>query len=230
MASVFISKTGHTNKKQPNDVKCCDEHEILWLQLRPNRLPRGFSCLIAAVIYHPPKADDKLIRDHLFKSLTTVESRYPNCGILLSGDFNRLDINSLLRHFRLKQIMNVPTRQNATIDLVISNLHEYYSPPQAYPPFGLSDHNVVMAAPIHGKRKTNTKQVITKRDTRPSCKAAMGRYLINVDWPSLFLSLESCDEKWGIFQEVVHIGFDLIMPMKQFRIDTADAAWMTKSL
>ena len=52
--------------KQLKDLNCCEDHESLWLYLRPNRLPRGFSCIIAGVIYHPPKADGSLIRDHLY--------------------------------------------------------------------------------------------------------------------------------------------------------------------
>ena len=29
-----------------------DEHEVLWADLRPNRLPQGFSNIIQAVVYH----------------------------------------------------------------------------------------------------------------------------------------------------------------------------------
>ena len=79
--------------KHLKDLNCCDEHEGLWLHIRPNRLPRGFSCIIAAAIYHPPKADYGSFREHLFQSLSLVESEYPNCGILVIGDFNRLDIS-----------------------------------------------------------------------------------------------------------------------------------------
>ena len=56
-----------------------------------------------------------------------VESEYPNCGILVTGDFNRLDISGLLGHFRLKQIVKVPTRKDATLDLILTNMHEHYS-------------------------------------------------------------------------------------------------------
>ena len=138
---------GNCRYKQLKDLNCCEDHESLWLYLRPNRLPRGFSCIIAGVIYHPPKVDGPLFRDHLFRSLALTEARSPNCGLLVTGDFNRLNIDGLLNHFRLKQIVKVPTRKKATLDLILTNMHEYYSPPQAYPPFGLSDHNVVVATP-----------------------------------------------------------------------------------
>ena len=92
-------KEDYCRYKHLKELNCCDEHESLSLHLRPTR---GFSCIIAAVIYHPPKSDDRSFREHLFQSLTLMESKYPNCGILVTGDFNRLDIGCLLRHFHLK--------------------------------------------------------------------------------------------------------------------------------
>ena len=82
--------------------------------------------LIAGVIYHPPKADGPFFRDHLFRSLALTEAHYPNCGLLVTGDFNPLNIDGLLNHFRLKQIVKVPTRKKATLDLILTNMHEYY--------------------------------------------------------------------------------------------------------
>ena len=38
---------------QLRDLACCSDHEIMWVQLRPKRLPRGFSSLTVAVAYHP---------------------------------------------------------------------------------------------------------------------------------------------------------------------------------
>ena len=37
-----------------------EEHEVLWLNVRPRRLPRGFSSIIIGVVYHPPGADNEL--------------------------------------------------------------------------------------------------------------------------------------------------------------------------
>ena len=212
----------------PPPFNCCDEHESLWLHLKTTRLPQGFSCIIAAVIHHPPKSDDRSIREHLFQSLILVESRYPNCGILATGDFNRLDISGLLRHFRLKQIVKVHTRKDATLDLFQMNMHEYHSPPQPFAPFGLSDHNVVVATPLQGKRINKTKKTITKRDLRASSKASMGRFLNHIDWPIMFAPLEGCEEMWNTFTEAVHTGLDILMPVKQYRVCTADAPWMAQ--
>ena len=79
-----------------NELNCCDDHEGLWLHIRPNRFPREFSYIIVAAIYHPPNADDSYMREHLFHSLALGESKFPDSGILVTGDFNRLDISGLL--------------------------------------------------------------------------------------------------------------------------------------
>ena len=109
-------------------------------------------------------------------------------------------------------------------------MHEYYSPPQAYPPFGLSDHNVVVATPMDGKRNINNKKVTMRRDLRTNNKAALGRYLTQINWPLLFTPLVSCEEKWQVFQDVIHSGLDTIMPAKPVKICTADVPWMNESL
>ena len=132
-----------------------------------------------------------LFRDHLFRSLALTETRYPNCSLLVAQLLHSFGYVGLLNHFRLKQIVQVPTRKKATLDLILTNMHEYYSPPQAYPPFGLSDHNVVVATPMDGKGNINNKKVTMRRDLRTSNKAALGRYLMQINWPLLVTLLVS---------------------------------------
>ena len=86
---------------------CCSKHEILWVKLRPKRLPRGFFDLIIAVVYHPHWSDfeNNLIHDHLFQSLRIAESNYPNCALIVASDFNHLDVTSIKRHFNLHQML-----------------------------------------------------------------------------------------------------------------------------
>ena len=54
------AKEGYCRYEHLKELNCCDEHESLWLHLRPTRLPRGFSCIIAAVIYiHQSRTTDQ---------------------------------------------------------------------------------------------------------------------------------------------------------------------------
>lgn len=107
---------------------------------------------------------------------------------------------------------------------MLTNMQEYYSPPQAYPPFGLSGHKAIVVSPKDGKRDVNRRRVVKRRDLRESNKAALGRYLTSLDWPLLFASTDSCQEKWEIFHTAVHIGLDILMPEKEIRTCSARAA------
>ena len=169
-------KEGFSRYKKLEELSCCNDHEILWVQLQPHRLPRGFSYLIVAALYHPhwSGTENDSMRDHLFQSLSLTESKYPNCALIVADDFNRLDGNSIKKHFRLKQIVKKPTRKNATLDLVMTNLHDYYDDPCHFPPFGLSDRDTVTAEPrVRDKSRCTTKFVL-KRDKRASRKAELG--------------------------------------------------------
>ena len=64
--------------------------------LRPNHLPRGIPCIIIAVIYDPPNADEKLMQVHLFQNRTLIEPEFPNCEVIVTGDFIRLNVSRLL--------------------------------------------------------------------------------------------------------------------------------------
>ena len=95
------------------------------MHLKPTRLPRGFPCLVTAIVYDPKQnaETDASLREHLFDSLTLAEARYPNCAFVVSGDFNRFNTQQLTNHFRLKQIVKVPTRKDVTLDLIMTNFN-----------------------------------------------------------------------------------------------------------
>lgn len=81
------------------------ELEVLWAHLRPVRLPRGFPCIVSGTVYHtlyPNGSSDAAMIDYLISSLTTIEGRYPACGILLSWDFNWLNISRLQHPIQVK--------------------------------------------------------------------------------------------------------------------------------
>ena len=59
------------------------EHEVIWIKMKPKKLPRKYSCIILACIYHPPGADNGSMREYLITSLDTVLRRSPDCGVII---------------------------------------------------------------------------------------------------------------------------------------------------
>ncbi len=169
-----------------SELTCCEDYEIIWLYARPNRLPRGVSCLIVAVVYLPPGSDETCLREHLFESLKSAESSYANCGL------NRLNTQSLEKHFQHKQLVRSPTRKDVQCNSRFSaHQHESVLCQTAdFSPFGLFDHNTIMVIPKLKDNKRNVEKSIMKRDYRSSRNASMGRYLTEWDWEILFSSDE----------------------------------------
>ncbi|XP_068717073.1 uncharacterized protein [Montipora capricornis] len=96
------------------------ELEVLWIYSRPKRLPRGIPCIVTGTVYHPASDDDNIMIDYLSSTLMSI------CGIFLTGDFNRLNVNRLLAQFSMKQLVRVPTRGDNILDLIITNMPQLY--------------------------------------------------------------------------------------------------------
>ena len=204
------------------------DFEVLWVYVRPKRLPRGVPCIVIGTVYHPPSADDNSMIDYLSLSLTSIEGYYPGCGIFLTGDFNRLNVNRLLVQFKMKQLVRVPTRRDQILDLIITNLPHLYenNSVEMRPPFGLSDHNVIMLHPKNRPPLASSRRTVRKRDSRSSRRNELGRYLSSCDW-SILNSLTNCEDKIKLFADLISFGLDSIMPLKTFKLHINDQPWVT---
>ena len=80
--------------------------KVLWIQISPTRLPRGYSSILLGALYHLASANDSAFLGHLERCLSSIETRYSNCGLCLVGDFNRLQTTWLTNNYNLKQIVN----------------------------------------------------------------------------------------------------------------------------
>ena len=202
--------------------------EATWLYLRPHRLPRGFSCIIIGVIYHPPQEDDALCMDYLITSLDSALVRFPNAGIILVGDFNRLDYRFLCNHSNLQQIVKNPTRGNAVLDLIFTNFSRFYSTPEILPGIGLSDHNSLIVRPSTITKKARAEKVL-RRTVKPSSKISFGRWISSIDWSFLEM-LPNCTEKLNAFNELLCFAIDKFFPLKSYKQHPTDKPWITPEL
>ena len=130
-----------------------DVLEVLWVKLRPTRLPRGVSNIVIGVVYHPSNAVNSTMLEYLSKCLGDLESRYPNCGFFVLSDLNKLNDTRLKSNFNLKQIVQFPTRGQNTLDKVLTNLEDYYAPATKRSALGLSDHSSVE---VQSKQRVST--------------------------------------------------------------------------
>ena len=204
--------------------------EALWLKLRSARLPRGFSCIVLRIIYHPPNNNNPAILDYLWQSLSSIESRFPNSGLLIVGDFNRLNTKRLQNSFDLKQIVKFPTWGDKILDLVLTNLRECYKDPIQRPPHGLSNHMSVEVQPKDRSQLLDSRSTIKTRDLKPSNRLAIRTYLQEVDAYTLVGNVHGCAEKVSIFQSIIQHGLDSVLPLRSKAIHSRDPPWINSGL
>ncbi len=109
-----------------------------------------------------------------------LRTKYPDIGIFILGDFNRMNMHSTTRGNDLFQLVDFPTRGNATLDLVLTNhsSKSLYNKPTPFSPIGLSDPCSVLWKPkIYTKPKNKSKVYVS----RPSGIGAFGQWIQDQD-------------------------------------------------
>ena len=222
---VYLSE--HIHAKRRTDLES-DNFECLWLWLRPTRLPRPLSGIAVCVVYHPPglpEHEHYLLNEYLTNSADILCNQYPNCGLVILGDFNDFQTANLLSRHNLKQLVQAPTRGSAILDLIITNLSNLYEAPQVLAPLGSSDHNIVTWSPDLTKSNPSLHTKSIKRLVRRyprSCIDAFGRWATSHDWFSELGPTATVDDLATSFTSQFVQAIDRIFPLKLVKFHHSD--------
>ena len=201
--------------------------EVLWLKIMPKKLPRAFSCIILACIYHPPGPNSAAMRDHVINGVDSVVRKHPNCGVLITGDFNQLNDTFLKTHYRYAQIVKVPTRGQSTLDKIWTNMSPVYDAPITLSELGSSDHNIVLLKPTHGQFLEKGSPVrVTIRCMSSDNRAKFSAMLSVVKWETMF-RMRSREEQLTFYQTVIDQLMCRCFPNKVVTRHSADKPWVT---
>lgn len=164
--------------------------------------------IIAVNLYFPNGStlnskDVEACYKYIISILESILSTHHNYSVIFLGDFNRVNPASLDINFSVKNVVNIPTRGDAILDLVLipENIIEYYEPPSSMPPIGLSDHNVVSVLPR--RNFVYNKQWKKVLDLRESKLLPLIKELHEIDWINLFGN-RSLDDMCNVFYEVLY--------------------------
>ena len=201
--------------------------EVLWLKLMPKKLPRAFSCIILACMYHPPGANSAAMRDHVINGVDSMVRKHPDCGVLLTGNFNQLNDKFLKTHYRYAQLVKVPTRGQSTLDKIWTNMSPVYDTPITLSELGSSDHNMVLLRPTHGHSLVKGSTVrVTIRCMSSENRAKCSAMLSAVRWETMF-RMRSCEEQFIFYQTVIDQLMCQCFPNKVVTRHSADKPWVT---
>ena len=204
-----------------------DEHEVLWVRLRPLKLPRKYSCIVIACIYHPPKADNGSMREYMITSLYSMLRCYQECGIILTGDFNQMRDSFLRVHYWYAQLVNMATRNGAILDKIWSNMSPVYAHPAVLSELGSSDHRIVLLVPSsYPTFDTGMIQTRVIRRMGATERMAFASARCRVRWEYRY-AMDSCEERFQFFQETMTELIDTCFPLKTVTRHSSDKPWAT---
>ena len=165
----------------PNASNC----EVLWRLITPS-YDEDLRILVCAFYVPPAESHDEVkkvreaLHTHLADGVALAMSKHKNIEVVLGGDFNRVDLTDVLTLTNLKQVVDKPTRQGVTLDILItslmSNSCNVYPPlmPDPGTPSRRSDHDT----PVVELRFPNVKKqffTIRSRKINDGSKAKLKR-------------------------------------------------------
>merc|ERR1712082_142468 len=106
---------------------------------------------------------------------------------IILGDFNDLNTEEICDSCNLNQIVKVPTKNDATLDKILTNsCTELYNDPISVPLVGKCDHLGVIYKPCALiKSNTRKKEKNSIRKFKESAIIEFGKWLINFNWNAL---------------------------------------------
>ncbi len=121
----------------------------------------------------------------------------------------------LKRNHNLKQIVDLPTRGNAILDNIYTNVSNFYQRPVICAPIGLSDHKVVVCIPSTSSKYTSPVVSCTpSRSHKPRDRARFEGALHTASWETLF-RLQTCEEQLNFFNSTIRTLLDVHLPELQ---------------
>ena len=132
-----------------------------------------------------------------------------------------MDVAKVLTHHNLKQVVQVPTRENNISNLILTNLADFYTNPVSTAPPSNCDHNIVEWTVDADRSSTSTLKKITKRRVRhfpQSACDAFGRWCSSNKWFEDVVDPSSASELASSFTSDLTSAVDRFFPTKSIKV------------
>ena len=229
-SGVAVYVKSDIQAKQIHDLPVPDKVECVWVLLQPKRLPRSVSTIAVCCVYNSTSStreDEHELELHILESMDLLQTKYPDVSFVVLGDFNRMNINSILNAQSLKQIVYFPTRGQATLDKVLTNIDKFYEKPYPYCPIGKSDHTCVVWNPRTHQSHKFTNKTRTYRPMKDSQIREFGTWIQSQDWCDV-LQADSTQLKTDVFYKTVNQAIDMHFP--NVTVKCHDKPWINKKI
>ena len=215
--------------------------EVVYGLLRPKEPSAQLKEIIAVAFYSPPRSRKKTqLMDHIVSTVQSLLTKYPQAGIVIGGDRNEMSISPLLNALpRLKQLISQATCNGKVLDVLLTNLHEYYNLPVIVPPVPAdnpaqgkpSDHSVPVATP-HTSAGVNMSNQYKTKITRPLPESGIrqfGQWIVQENWECIEATRSPSDQA-VLLQQLLESKLNEFLPTRKVRLTNKDKQWMDSEL
>ena len=146
------------------------------------------------------------------------------------GDFNDMSVKDICESCKLKQIVKVPTRKDATLDLIMINSgNDMYRDPITLPSISSSDHLCVLLKPKEIVKTKIRKEKNFIRKFKRSAIDFFGSWITWFDWSEL-IKLKDVNDKVAYFAAITWIMVEKYFPLTPVTITNTDKDWVTPNI
>ena len=167
-------------------------------------------------------------------------TKYPKAGVIMGADKNELNITSLIDGLpRVRQIVTKNTHGGKILDIILTNLHQFYKVPIIAPPVTPddpskakpSDHSIPIAIPLSDNQFCQTREYQTKTiRPLPDVNIEMfGTWIKNENWEPI-KDDESPTSQVKAMENIFQNGLNSFFPEKQIKYSNHDLPFITSDL
>ena len=223
------------------DVIIPQSVEVVYGLLRPKNTKTELREIIVVAFYSPPNSKKKSqLIDHIISTCQSLLTKYPRAGLVIGGDRNEMSISPLLMGLpRLRQLVTKATCNGKILDVLLTNLHEFYSVPEIIPPVPAdnplqgkpSDHSVPLTRPLSnsGVNNKNEYKVKVTRPLPDSGVRKFGQWIIGENWESVKPD-NTPTEQANDLQILLERKLNQIFPTKSVKLSNKDKKWIDSEL
>ena len=222
------------------DVLIPHNLEVVWGMIRCKAKDAKFKQILVCSFYSPPRTrKNQKLTDHLVTTLHMLSTKYPDAPIIMGADKNSMDIKPLLScGLRLKQIVDLGTRNGVILDIIITNIPQYFNSPVIVPPVPCdnpedgvpSDHWVPVCYPHTDRNNPPVRRfkTVTYRPLPDDNIRKFGQWITGFSF-NLDENL-SPTEHADQLQQILAGKLDELCPTQTMRISFQDKPFINKEL
>ena len=140
---------------------------------------------------------------------------------------------------RTLQIVTKHTHNDKTLDIILTNLHQFYAVPVVLPPMKpdnpikhkSSDHKYALAVPLNISTNKNTREYTMKtvRSTSESARQTFGAWMLSENW-KLVEDATNPTDKVNELRRILNEKVDEHFPVKMYKISSQDFPYITNEI